>query len=88
MRKINWVCTIRFRKLRRISIGCWRRPLAGNRVVITRNGEAVAELVSLRKADATRGQRRHPGTLKGRIAYTDDAFAPLNKKELKDMGFE
>lgn len=60
----------------------------GHKVVITRNGEAVAELVSLRKADATRGQRRQPGTLKGRIAYTDDAFAPLNKKEWKDMGFE
>jgi hypothetical protein len=31
---------------------------------------------------------RKPGAWKGKISYTDDAFAPLTDPELDDLGFE
>jgi prevent-host-death family protein len=58
----------------------------GNEIVILKNGEPVAKLIPL--ARIARGKKRQPGTLKGKITYDENAFAPLTTKELKDLGFE
>jgi antitoxin (DNA-binding transcriptional repressor) of toxin-antitoxin stability system len=54
----------------------------GEEVVIARGKEPVVKLVAI----ATKG--RVPGRLKGRIAYSPDAFAPLTDREMEDLGFE
>jgi prevent-host-death family protein len=56
----------------------------GKEVIIARGDEPVALLVPIGKAR----KKRQPGSLKGQIAYTDDAFAPLTDQELTDLGFE
>ncbi len=50
---------------------------ADEEVVIARNGEPVARLVSCKR----RGKRRF-GALKGRIAIDDSFFDPLPESEL------
>ncbi len=50
---------------------------AGEEVVIARNGEPVARLVSCKR----RGERRF-GALKGRITVDDSFFDPLPESEL------
>ena len=56
----------------------------GKEVIIARGDEPVALLVPIGKAR----KERQPGALKGKISYTDDAFAPLTDQELTDLGFE
>lgn len=50
---------------------------AGEEVVIARNGEPVARLVSVR----SRGKRQF-GSMKGRIRLDDGFFDPLPEEEL------
>jgi hypothetical protein len=33
-------------------------------------------------------KKRVPGSLKGKISYTPDAFAPMTKEELAEWGIE
>jgi prevent-host-death family protein len=47
------------------------RVEAGEEIVIARNGKAVAKLVPYR------GERRRPGSMKGRIRVRADFDAPL-----------
>ena len=54
------------------------RVEAGNEVVIARNGEPVALLVAV-----TRGGKRQPGVLKGKITIPDSFFDPLPEDELR-----
>jgi prevent-host-death family protein len=56
----------------------------GEEIIIARGSKPVARLVPLEKK---LGDRK-PGAWKGKITYTDDAFAPLTDKELEDLGFE
>ena len=56
----------------------------GEEIVIARGKKPVVRLVAI---EDKRGQRK-PGSLKGKISYTPDAFAPLTDRELNDLGFE
>jgi len=56
----------------------------GEEIVIARGKKPVVRLVAI---EDKRGQRK-PGALKGKISYTQDAFAPLTDRELDDLGFE
>lgn len=55
----------------------------GKEVIIARGSVPVARLVPIR---APKGRR--PGTLKGKLTATPDAFDPLTAQELQDLGFE
>jgi antitoxin (DNA-binding transcriptional repressor) of toxin-antitoxin stability system len=57
---------------------------AGEETIIARGKMPVAKLVPIGSA----GKKRVPGSLKGQITYTPDAFAPLTDQELDDLGFE
>jgi len=57
---------------------------SGKEVVIARGKKPVAKLVAIGAAS----KKRIPGSLKGQISYTPDAFDPLTDKELTDLGFE
>jgi antitoxin (DNA-binding transcriptional repressor) of toxin-antitoxin stability system len=57
---------------------------AGEETIIARGKMPVAKLVPIGSA----GKKRVPGSLKGQITYTSDAFDPLTDQELKDLGFE
>lgn len=56
----------------------------GKEVVIARGKKPVARLVAIH---ARNGDRK-PGSLKGKISYGPDAFAPLDKAALKEWGIE
>ena len=56
----------------------------GKEVVIARGKKPVAKLVPIK----TRSKDRGYGSLKGKISYGPDAFAPLTNEELKDWGIE
>jgi prevent-host-death family protein len=56
----------------------------GEEIVIARGKKPVVRLVAI---EDKRGQRK-PGAWKGKISYSSDAFAPLNDRELEDLGFE
>jgi len=56
----------------------------GEEIVIARGKKPVVRLVAI---EDKRGQRK-PGSLKGKISYTPDAFSPLTDRELNDLGFE
>jgi prevent-host-death family protein len=55
----------------------------GEEVVIARGSKPVARLVAI---EAKR-HRRVPGLWKGKVSYSPDAFAPLTKQEMKELGF-
>lgn len=56
------------------------RVEAGEEVVIVRNGETVAKLVSVPKRKWGRPQ---PDTMKGLITFDESFFDPLPEEELK-----
>lgn len=56
----------------------------GEEVIIARGKEPVAKLIAF----PARKKKRVPGSLKGRIWYSPDAFDPLSKEELADWGIE
>ena len=61
-----------------------RKAVRGEEVIIARGRTPVAKLVAvphLRK-------KRVPGSLKGKISYISDAFAPMTKEELAKWGIE
>lgn len=60
------------------------RACRGEEIIIARGKKPVVRLVAIEDA---RGGRK-PGAWKGKITYSDDAFAPLSEQELKDLGFE
>ena len=57
---------------------------AEEEVVIATGGRPVAKLVPI----VPPFKERVPGSLKGKISWTPDAFDPLTDQELKDLGFE
>ena len=56
----------------------------GEEIIITRGSKPVVRLVALSPASGP----RKPGTLKGKLFYTPDAFAPLTAAEMEELGFE
>jgi len=60
------------------------RACRGEEIVIARGKKPVVRLVAIEDKHG----RRKAGTLKGKISYTPDAFAPLTARELEDLGFE
>jgi prevent-host-death family protein len=56
----------------------------GEEVIIARGSKPVVRLVAIEESEGN----RIPGAWKGKISYTDDAFAPLTDQELKDLGWE
>lgn len=60
------------------------RACNGEEIIIARGKKPMVRLVAIREKRVP----RKPGALKGKISYTDDAFAPLTDQELKDLGFE
>jgi len=60
------------------------RVCRGEEIIISRGSKPVARLVAIEDKDGL----RTPGAWKGKLSYTDDAFAPLGEQELKDLGFE
>lgn len=57
---------------------------SGKEVVITRGKNPVAKIVPI----ADRPKQRVPGSMKGQIWSSPDAFDPLTDEELKELGFE
>lgn len=61
-----------------------KRVLAGDEVVITRNGEPLVQLVPVQKP--TELSWRVPGRYKGKIWIAPDCFDPMSEDELKLWG--
>jgi prevent-host-death family protein len=61
-----------------------RKVAQGEEVIIARGKQPVAKIVPLNRSP----RKRIPGRWKGKISYSDDAFAPLSKKELAAWGIE
>jgi prevent-host-death family protein len=61
-----------------------RKVENGEEVIIARGREPVAKIVPF----PARRKKRVPGSLKGKIWYAPDAFAPLTKEELAEWGIE
>jgi prevent-host-death family protein len=57
---------------------------SGKEVVITRGKEAVAKIVPITSAP----KKRVPGSMKGQIWSSPDAFDPLTDEEMRELGFE
>jgi prevent-host-death family protein len=57
---------------------------SGKEVVITRGKEAVAKIVPITSAP----KKRVPGSMKGQIWASPDAFDPLTDEEMRELGFE
>ena len=58
--------------------------LRGEEIIIANGKTPVVKLVALESTLNT----RKPGAWKGKISYTDDAFAPLTDPELEELGWE
>ena len=58
---------------------------SGKEVVITRGKEPVAKIVPISVAKT---EKRIPGSMKGQIPSTSDAFEPLTDEEMRELGFE
>jgi prevent-host-death family protein len=56
----------------------------GKEVVITRGKEAVAKIVPITSAP----KKRVPGSMKGQIWSSPDAFDPLTDEEMRELGFD
>jgi prevent-host-death family protein len=56
----------------------------GEEIIISRGSKPVARLIAIEEKTG----KRKPGAWKGKISYTEDAFAPLTDQELKDLGWE
>ncbi len=56
------------------------RALAGEEVVIARNGEPLVKLVPVEK----KREPRVPGKYKGKIWIAPDCFDPMTEEELED----
>jgi prevent-host-death family protein len=56
----------------------------GEEIIISRGSKPVARLVAIEEKTV----QRKPGAWKGKISYTEDAFAPLTDQESKDLGWE
>lgn len=56
----------------------------GEEIIISRGAKPVVRLVAIEEKLG----ERVPGAWKGKITYSDDAFAPLTEQELNDLGFE
>jgi prevent-host-death family protein len=61
-----------------------REAMRGEEVIIACRKEPMVRLVPVRK----RPKKRTPGSLKGKIWYSPDAFDPLTKDELAEWGIE
>ncbi|MGB9467069.1 MAG: type II toxin-antitoxin system prevent-host-death family antitoxin [Candidatus Acidiferrum sp.] len=61
-----------------------RDAMRGEEVIIACRKEPMVRLVPVRK----RPKKRVPGSLKGKIWYSPDAFDPLTKEELAEWGIE
>ena len=59
-----------------------QKACKGEEIVIARGKKPVVRLVAI---ENNRGERK-PGAWKGKVTYTDDAFAPLTDRELEDWG--
>ena len=55
---------------------------AGKEVTIARGKVPIAKIVPVKNPKP----QRKPGTLKGKISWTPDAFAQITEEELKDWG--
>ena len=60
-----------------------KKAIDGEEVVLANGKTPVARIVPLSKKI-----ERSPGSLKGLFTWTDNAFAPLTDRELKQLGFE
>ena len=64
------------------------KALRGEEVILIARGRTpVAKLVAVVAVPRLR-KKRVPGSLKGKISYTPDAFAPMTKEELAEWGIE
>ena len=62
-----------------------RKAVRGEEVILIARGRTpVAKLVAVPRLR----KKRFPGSLKGKISYTPDAFAPMTKEELAEWGIE
>jgi prevent-host-death family protein len=57
---------------------------SGKEVIILRGKKPVAKIVPIAGA----GKKRVPGSMKGQIWSSPDAFDPLTDDELRELGFE
>ena len=61
-----------------------REAMRGEEVIIACRKEPMVRLVPVHKHP----KKRTPGSLKGKIWYSPDAFDPLAKEELAEWGIE
>ena len=61
-----------------------RKAVQGQEVITARGRTPVAKLVAVPRLR----KKRVPGSLKGKISYTPDAFAPMTNEELAEWGIE
>jgi len=60
------------------------RACQGEEIIISRGAKPVVRLVAIEE----KREERQPGAWKGKVSYSDDAFAPLTDREVEDLGFE
>lgn len=60
------------------------RACNGEDIIIAKGKKPMVRLVAIQEQPV----RRKPGAWKGKISYSDDAFAPLTERELKALGFK
>ena len=61
-----------------------REAESGKEVVITRGKKPVAKIVPISNVP----KRPVPGSMKGQIWSSPDAFDPLTDEEMRELGFE
>ena len=61
-----------------------QKACEGEEVIIARGDKPVVKLVPIGETVAP----RVPGGFEGQISWTEDAFAPLNDDEMRELGFE
>lgn len=61
---------------------------AGKEVVVMRGKKPVAKLVAISEAKQAAQSRALAGAYRGRVSWTDEAFAPLSNEQLHEFGFD
>lgn len=60
---------------------------AGKEVVVTRGKKPVAKIVAIKSEAKEEVPFRLLGAYRGKVTWTEDAFAPLTDEELVEMGW-
>lgn len=65
-----------------------REVEAGKEVIVTRGKKPVARISAIEPPEKKEVPFRLLGAYRGKISWSDDAFAPLTDRELREMGMD